>query len=100
MGSKNNPGKFDCYAKAEPDEPLFVLMGRDPMGGHLASIWSKLRQGDAEAAQRVFNDLVSRSGRLGYPRAGTTDVEKAQEAMDCAFDMFAYAQGRGAQVRS
>lgn len=21
MGTKNNPGNFDCYANAEPDEP-------------------------------------------------------------------------------
>ena len=26
MGTKNNPGKFDCYANAKPDEPLFVLL--------------------------------------------------------------------------
>lgn len=29
MGTKNNPGAFDCYANAEPDEPMFVLLGRD-----------------------------------------------------------------------
>lgn len=29
MGTKNNPGKYDCYAKLEPDEPHFVLRGKD-----------------------------------------------------------------------
>lgn len=29
MGTKNNPGTFDCYANAAPDEPMFVLLGRD-----------------------------------------------------------------------
>lgn len=29
MGTKNNPGAFDCYANAEPDEPMFVLLARD-----------------------------------------------------------------------
>jgi hypothetical protein len=28
MGTKNVPGKFDCYANALPDEPTFVLLGR------------------------------------------------------------------------
>ena len=28
MGTKNNPGRFDCYGNAEPDEPIFVLLGR------------------------------------------------------------------------
>lgn len=23
MGSKTNPGQFDCYANALPDEPMF-----------------------------------------------------------------------------
>jgi hypothetical protein len=30
VGTKSNPGKFDCYANALPDEPLFVLLARDP----------------------------------------------------------------------
>lgn len=30
MGTKNDPGQFDCYAKALPDEPMFVLLARDP----------------------------------------------------------------------
>ena len=31
MATKNNPGKFDCYTNAEPDEPMFILLGRDPV---------------------------------------------------------------------
>jgi hypothetical protein len=29
MGTKRNPGLSDCYAKAEADEPMFVLLARD-----------------------------------------------------------------------
>lgn len=29
MATKNNPGEFDCYENAGPDEPLFVLLARD-----------------------------------------------------------------------
>ena len=25
MGTKNEPGEFDCYAAAEPDEPMFII---------------------------------------------------------------------------
>lgn len=32
MGTKNQPGSFDCYANAKGDEPLFVLLGRDKQG--------------------------------------------------------------------
>lgn len=97
MGTKNNPGKFDCYHKAEPDEPMFVLLGRDPQAAHLVSIWSKLRAGDTEAARAVFDHLIEGMvyGHLtNYPRPGTTDMEKAIEAVDCALAMFNFRKAR------
>ena len=29
--TKNEPGKFDCHAKAADDEPLFTLRAKDPI---------------------------------------------------------------------
>jgi hypothetical protein len=46
MGTKNNPGKFDCYANAAPDEPMFVLLGRDRYAPLLVRIWALLRSRD------------------------------------------------------
>lgn len=43
MGTKNNPGAFDCFANAEPDEPMFVLLGRDPVAGLIVELWAHLR---------------------------------------------------------
>lgn len=43
MGTKNNPGNFDCYANAEPDEPMFVLLARDPLAPILVELWASLR---------------------------------------------------------
>lgn len=40
MGTKNNPGKFDCYANADPDEEMFTLLGRDPAAGALIALWA------------------------------------------------------------
>lgn len=84
MGTKNNPGKYDCYAAAEPDEPIFVLLARDPLAPILVSIWSSLRYGDHEAADVKFKALKARAlfRRL--------DAAKASEALDCAMDMFAW----------
>ena len=48
MGTKNNPGKFDCYANAGPDEPMFVLLGRDPMAPELVRAWADWREGEGE----------------------------------------------------
>jgi len=52
MGTKNNPGQYDCYENAHPDEPMFVLLGRDPIGGALVRMWCDAREtlkpGDAK----------------------------------------------------
>lgn len=44
MGTKNNPGKFDCYHEAEDDEPMFVLLGRDPIAPLLVEAWADKRE--------------------------------------------------------
>lgn len=91
MGTKNNPGKFDCYANAESDEPMFVLLGRDRLAGHLVSIWSKIRMGDMEAASVVFMDMLQKHA-VAYGME--PDVDKAMEAMDCSLAMFKFRQAR------
>lgn len=48
MGTKNNPGAFDCYANAAPDEPMFVLLGRDKHAPTLVWLWATLRELDDE----------------------------------------------------
>jgi len=63
MGTKNEPGKFDCYDKAEPDEPMFVLLARDPLAPVLVAQWA---------------DLAEAQG---------TDQDKVLEALDCAAKM-------------
>lgn len=40
MGTKANPGRYDCYEKAEPDEPMFVLLARDPLAPDLVRKWA------------------------------------------------------------
>lgn len=53
MGTKNNPGAFDCYANAEPDEPMFVLLGRDKHAPTLVWLWATLRELDGEDDAKV-----------------------------------------------
>lgn len=48
MGTKNDPGKFDCYANAEPDEPMFVLLARDKHAPTLVWLWAAMRELDGE----------------------------------------------------
>ena len=61
MDTKLNPGKFDCYKKAEDDEPMFVLLARDPYASTLVRYWAD--------HERAMN-------------GGSTD--KSKEATKCA----------------
>jgi len=67
MGTKNNPGRFDCYDDADPDEPMFVLLARDPVAPVLVRLWADLRSLDSN-----------------------TRPEKIAEAFACAKDMKAW----------
>lgn len=53
MGTKNDPGAFDCYANAGPDEPMFVLLGRDKHAPTLVWLWATLRELDGEDPAKV-----------------------------------------------
>lgn len=72
MGTKDKPGAFDCYAKAEPDEPMFVLLGRDPLASLLVSVWADVRE-----------------------RMGGTEPEMLEEARQCAVKMQEYCRDLG-----
>jgi hypothetical protein len=53
MSTKANPGKYNCYEAAAPDEPMFVLLGRDPMAGALVRLWALMREEAGESADKV-----------------------------------------------
>lgn len=64
MGTKNNPGSFDCYKNALPDEPMFILLARDPEAPLLIRLWANIRRriGDdlkAEEAEKCASEMES-----------------------------------------
>jgi hypothetical protein len=76
MGTKTNPGQFDCYAKAEPDEPMFTLLARDKHAPTLIWLWSVLRELDEEDAAKVAearklcSEMIQWAYDHGRPIAG------------------------------
>lgn len=56
MGTKDNPGKFDCYTNALPDEPMFVLLARDPDFWWHVHKWAKRRQKAIQCGLRPQED--------------------------------------------
>ena len=80
MGTKNNPGKYDCYNKAEPDEPVFTLMGRDRNSATLIWLWTALRE--------------IQSLNLP-PEEKVKEDDKIHEARQCVVDIIDYRMTRG-----
>lgn len=58
MGTKANPGAFDCYSAAAPDEPMFVLLGRDQHAGLLVRLWALIRARDGEDEAKIAEALA------------------------------------------
>lgn len=82
MGTKNNPGAFDCYGNAEPDEPMFILLGRDPHGHSAVRKWADDREAMIRAGLKPIDDM-----RMVW------------EARECADAMEAYCIAREQKKR-
>jgi hypothetical protein len=53
MGTKNNPGAFDCYKNADPDEPMFILLGRDDRAPSLVEAWADASEKRGTAPAKI-----------------------------------------------
>lgn len=82
MGTKNNPAPNDCYANALPDEPMFILLGRDPNAPICVENWADKREGLILAGERP-----------------ETDMEKVNEARNCARNMRRWRAIHGGEWR-
>jgi len=75
MGTKRNPGAYDCYAALDDDEPHFVLRAKDASSPWMVQKWAENR---------------AREIRLGLrPKS---DEAKVVEALQCADDMIKWRQ--------
>ena len=75
MAAKTSPGEFDCYGKAEPDEPLFTLRAKDPLAPVLVRLWVELR-----ATTRPIDEIADEAQQ-------TRERRKRAEAESCAKQM-------------
>jgi hypothetical protein len=56
MGTKTTPSAFDCYAKAAPDEPMFILLARDSAAPMLVRTWAEIREGQIKRGVKPESD--------------------------------------------
>ena len=79
MGTKRYPSRYDCYAAAEFEEPLFVLLARDKDAPYLVREWARGRELKIRGGTKPLSDLG-----------------KVREAEECAAAMAAwYAANKG-----
>src|SRR5687768_14286082 len=58
MGTKANPGRYDCLAKLDKDEPYFVLVAHDAMAPALVRSWAQLREQQVEQGIKPPSDMA------------------------------------------
>jgi hypothetical protein len=83
MGTKRNPGEFDCYKAAHPDEPMFVLLGRDPFAPLLVRLWGLLRlafRGRSSKVSEAFRCARSMRFWRQLQRFGVRGMSPSQTA--------------------
>lgn len=91
MATKINPGAYDCYENAEPDEPMFVLLARDELAPHLTRLWALIR--DCAPKQQILHE-VDRAREIADSKPVMNEA-KYKEAMICADTMVGWRQLRG-----
>lgn len=78
MGTKLNPGKFDCYANAAPDEPYFVLLARDPMAPAIIRRWCAHRAMDPSTPPEQISEALECASAMEAWRAEHLALEKPE----------------------
>ncbi len=57
-GTKKLPGQFNCYANALDDEPIFVVLARDPSAPVAIEAWAKDWEAQIKEGVRPAADLA------------------------------------------
>jgi hypothetical protein len=58
MGTKIDPGVFDCYENAEADEPMFILLARDASSPDLVEAWAERREAMIKLGTKPGSDIL------------------------------------------
>lgn len=75
MGTKLQELRSGCFAAAMDDEPMFVLLGRDPSAPDNVRAWADEREAAIKAGRKP-----------------SSDMSKVTEARECADNMEAWRE--------
>ena len=90
MATKANPGKFDCYANAADDEPIFVLRARDPLAPDVVQYWADRYHLQKELANSIGN---------GPEELTASQHERYVEARACANAMLEWRRQDASEIK-
>lgn len=82
MNNKKEPSQFDAYSKAEDEEPVFTLLGRDPVAPSLIEAWAYLRSGQVGAAEIAFKAATDASSFIDAQMPGEAQIRSAFEVAE------------------
>jgi len=68
MGTKTNPGPYDCLAAAGDDEPVFILLARDANAPAAVIAWAMGRLQSIARIARPIADVDQVAEALGLAR--------------------------------
>lgn len=80
MGTKKNPAKYDCYANADPNEPMFILLGRDLGAYVLVEAWANQRERDGEDPAIVAEARACAAAMKAWHTEPVTVCDKCLQA--------------------
>lgn len=81
--TKTHPGMFRCYEAALPDEPMFVILGRDPAGPATLEFWAQERVRQQKVHERDDQDRIKAA------------IDEAKDMQDWRSRMVANAEEMG-----
>lgn len=66
MSTKNNPGQFDCYGNAKPDEEIFIILERDLCAPATIRFWcqERIRQGKNKPGDMQITEALECARRM------------------------------------
>lgn len=88
------PGEFDALPKLRPDEPYFVLLGRDRLAPGLVQQWA---DGNRHKAMKEFNESEQTTADKAVLER---ELRQSTDAEQLSWDMKGYKQGQEYLIES
>jgi hypothetical protein len=91
-GSKQNPSQFDVIDRMEPEEPYFIIRGRDPLSDALVELHAYIGAGQTGAARDTLDRILALTAQDAPRPVGSP---KYRETFKISVSMERYREIKG-----